>query len=110
MARTASRQPKTPAGGAADRLRDEIDRGGTGDKIAFTDPAAAPLGTDDEAAGTPPTAEQVAEAARHESARDRPGPKPTIGDLQAGGFRRLVAVAICLGIAVAAALWIGAQF
>ncbi|SMH54013.1 hypothetical protein SAMN02982994_3448 [Azospirillum lipoferum] len=34
------------------RLRDAIDRGLTGDKVPATDPAAAPLGTDDEAAGT----------------------------------------------------------
>jgi hypothetical protein len=32
-------------------LRAAIDRGETGDKVAFPDPAAAPLGTDDEAAG-----------------------------------------------------------
>ena len=33
------------------QLRNEIDRGETGDKVAAPDPAAAPLGTDDEAAG-----------------------------------------------------------
>jgi hypothetical protein len=33
----------------ASRLRDDIDRGRTGDKVAWPDPAAAPLGTDDEA-------------------------------------------------------------
>ena len=38
-----------------DQLRSEIDRGDTGEKIGFPDPAAAPLGTDDEAAGHPPT-------------------------------------------------------
>ncbi|MFL1876979.1 hypothetical protein ACIKT0_17815, partial [Hansschlegelia beijingensis] len=41
-----------------ERLRDAIDSGRTGDKAPFTDPAAAPLGADDEAAGTPPTAER----------------------------------------------------
>lgn len=35
------------------RLRDDIVSGRTGDKVAAPDPAAAPLGTDDEAAGTP---------------------------------------------------------
>lgn len=34
-----------------DRHRVDIDRGRTGDKVAFPDPAAAPLGTDEEAAG-----------------------------------------------------------
>ena len=44
------------------RLRADIDRGRTGDKTPGHDPAAAPLGTDDEAAGTPvpsDVAEQV---------------------------------------------------
>lgn len=48
------------------RLREDIDRGRGGDKIDWQDPAAAPLGTDDEAAGTPPTPEQVRIARRHE--------------------------------------------
>jgi hypothetical protein len=39
---------------AAQRLRESIDRGETGDKIPAADPAAAPLGTDDEAAGMRP--------------------------------------------------------
>jgi len=38
-----------------DQLRSKIDSGESGDKIPWTDPAAAPLGTDDEAAGTPDT-------------------------------------------------------
>src|SRR3954451_12083318 len=45
-----------------DRLRSDIDRGLTGDKVSASDPAAAPLGTDDEAAGYPPTEEQGAAA------------------------------------------------
>ena len=34
-----------------DQLRHDIDTGRTGDKVAAPDPAAVPLGTDDEAAG-----------------------------------------------------------
>ena len=52
-----------------DQLRKEIDRGETGDRAPGVDPAAAPLGTDDEAGGNPPTREQramEAEAQRHE--------------------------------------------
>ncbi|WP_372023276.1 hypothetical protein P7L70_03995 (plasmid) [Tistrella mobilis] len=48
-------------------LRDRIDRGQTGDKVPVVDPAAAPLGTDDEAAGTPPKAADVAAAATAET-------------------------------------------
>jgi len=45
--------PTTPSA-EAHRMRADIDRGLTGDKVPATDPAAAPLGTDDEAAGTTP--------------------------------------------------------
>jgi len=57
--------------GNPDLLRDAIDRGESADKASFPDPAAAPLGTDDEAAGTPLTREQVAWSLRTEVA-DRP--------------------------------------
>ncbi len=36
-----------------EQLRDDIDHGRTGDKVDAPDPAAAPLGADEEAAGTP---------------------------------------------------------
>ena len=42
-----------------DQLRADIDSGRTGDKIPFPDPAAAPLGTDAEAAGFPPTRREL---------------------------------------------------
>jgi hypothetical protein len=43
-----------------DRLRVDIDGGTTGEKVKFPDPAIAPLGTDDEAAGRPVTRSQMA--------------------------------------------------
>ncbi|MCT7377421.1 hypothetical protein [Chelativorans salis] len=52
-----------------EQLRDDIDHGRAGDKVAYPDPAAAPLGADDEAGGHPPTADQVAEAMRCELSR-----------------------------------------
>jgi hypothetical protein len=52
-------------------LRVAIDRGKSADKASFPDPAAASLGTDDEAAGTPLTREQVARSLSTEVA-DRP--------------------------------------
>lgn len=58
-------RPDAPPTGA--ELRDRIDRGQTGDKVPVVDPAAAPLGTDDEAAGTPPKAADVAAAAAAET-------------------------------------------
>ena len=56
--------PNTPAAA----LGDELDRGKGRDKIPYPDPAAAPLGTDDEAAGTPITPEQM-DMARAEEIR-----------------------------------------
>ena len=37
----------------SEQLRHAIDRGKTGSKLPYPDPAAAPLGTDDEAGGAP---------------------------------------------------------
>jgi hypothetical protein len=53
-------------GPTTDRLRHDIASKEGGDKVAFPDPAAAPLGTDDEAGGHPPSPETVALAYRHE--------------------------------------------
>lgn len=53
--------------GNPDILRAQIDRGLTYDKVAARDLAVAPLGTDDEAAGTRITPAMVEEALRLES-------------------------------------------
>lgn len=45
---------------SAEGIRIAIDHGLKGDKVAYPDPAAAPLGTDAESAGTPPTREERA--------------------------------------------------
>jgi hypothetical protein len=79
----------------ADRLRHEIDAGRTGDKIAHPDPAAAPLGTDEEAAGTPLTPDRVRMALEHE-VRSRP-PKRRIEwaiSLFAGCLLFLILIAV----------------
>lgn len=65
---------RKPDGQTSDRLRHDIDRGRTGDKVGHPDPAAAPLGTDAEAGGDPPSEEQLAEARRQELSHG-PGPK-----------------------------------
>ena len=54
------------------QLRADIDSGRTGDKVAAGDPAAAPLGTDEEAAGTPVPAAAVAEARSNERTGETP--------------------------------------
>lgn len=64
----------------AQELKGAIDSGRTGDKVSFPDPAAAPLGTDDEAAGTPDTPARVAIALRQEVkkrwSKEETGPAP----------------------------------
>lgn len=55
----------------AQELKGDIDSGRTGDKVATYDPGAAPLGTDDEAAGTPDTPDRVALAIRQELGNGR---------------------------------------
>jgi hypothetical protein len=61
-----------------DRLRAEIDSGRTGDKVPAADPAAAPLGTDADAAGTPTAPEAIAQARQRETVRQQ-APRPRRG-------------------------------
>jgi len=42
------------------QLKDDIDSGRTGDKVAGLDPGAAPLGTDEEAGGAAPSPALIA--------------------------------------------------
>src|SRR4051794_27988064 len=57
------------------QLRDRIDNARVGDKLAWPDPAAAPLGTDDEAAGTSPSMLQVKLAAQTASSSRPSAPR-----------------------------------
>jgi hypothetical protein len=82
----------------SDRLRIDIDRGLTGDKVAWPDPAAVPLGTDDEAGGSPPTPEQRALAAAYEH---RPQAAERDGRAFAG---RTMAIALFVAAAIGALL------
>lgn len=63
----------------AARLRADLDAGEGRDKVAYPDPAAAPLGTDDEAAGTPVSPERVRMARenerRYDHTTDRDSPR-----------------------------------
>ena len=52
-----------------EQLRADIDSGRTGDKVPSHDPAAAPLGTDDEAGGTSLSPEVIAQARGVETSR-----------------------------------------
>jgi hypothetical protein len=81
-----------------DELRSKIDSGLTGDKMPWPDPAAAPLGTDDEAGGTPPTRAQVAMAYRQEASRRVSSRPPDGQGLGAAWWMVGITVAIALSI------------
>lgn len=63
---TQDKHGTPPAAG----LGDDLDRGRGRDKNPYPDPSAAPLGTDDEAAGTPISPEQLRMAREHELRKD----------------------------------------
>ncbi|MBV8848419.1 MAG: hypothetical protein JOZ16_02410 [Methylobacteriaceae bacterium] len=56
------------SGATAAQLRKDIDSGKTGDKVAASDPSAAPLGTDEEAGGVT-TPDEALEKARQAELR-----------------------------------------
>jgi hypothetical protein len=69
------RSNQNPTTNAA-QLRGKINSGETGDKVPFPDPAAAPLGTDDEAGGAPMRPDDIAAAAARETSRNTPTTAP----------------------------------
>lgn len=93
-------------------LRD-INRGLTGDKIPVQDPAAAPLGTDDEAAGTSPSPDEIGDARERESIGRPPDTRMAQGDQAPdrwrapGSLMHVFVVALGLAVVLAAALVAG---
>lgn len=90
-----------------DRLRQRIDRGEGADKIDYPDPAAAPLGTDDEAAGHPITREQLDMALQAET-RSPGGQAPLQSGRQenAASNTRFVLFLVALGaVLIAVTAW-----
>jgi len=89
------------ADGSVNRLRNAIDHGRTRDKVNWPDPAAAPLGTDEEAAGTPVRSEAVTTAAAREiKANDDAEPRRHV----MGAAWILVAVVALTAVALVASL------
>jgi hypothetical protein len=79
-----------------DQLRNDIDSGRTNDKVAARDPAAAPLGADDEAAGTPPSQEAIAMARSHEISKE-PDQEPVGGLFVYLGALAVVSLSLVCG-------------
>jgi hypothetical protein len=108
------KRPPPVRAGTSDELRKDIDTGQTGDKVPFRDPAAAPLGADDEAAGKPPTPEEVSMAREQEGV---PGvvTHPHVGEEGRADFvarqgNPSLWIAIALAVLVLAAIAIAALF
>lgn len=96
-------------GSTTAQLSDDIQSGRTGDKVAGFDPAASPLGTDDEAAGTPPTPETVhatraAEQAGRPSSATKNAATPDLQpNARLGGQKGMMLAAVA-GVGAAALL------
>ena len=84
-----------------DQLRQDIDRGRNGDKVDYPDPAAAPLGTDAEAAGAAPSADEIAleHVSRNQSERRGRVPGITIYSVVAMAVSASILVAAAVGAA-----------
>jgi hypothetical protein len=91
-------------GSTIEQLRSDIDHGRTCDKIDAPDPAVAPLGSDEEAAGTPPHPAAVEAARALEVSRSCQSPSSR----GMGAAWLLIAFASALGAGLAAwMLWLG---
>jgi hypothetical protein len=89
-------------------LKADIDSGRTGDKNPVFDPGLSPLGTDDEAAGHPPTAFRVALARRFENFdRWRSGARSTgAAHHKQDGFPALfVGFIVAVGVVLVIGVW-----
>ena len=95
----------TERGSTTAQLKHDIDSGRTGDKVAVSDVAMSPLGTDDEAGGRPNSPAAVDLARAQESRTGKAGVERTPG-AQEGGMVPLIWIS--LAIAVFALLIIGA--
>ena len=79
-----------------DQLRHKIDAGETGDKVSCSDPAIAPLGTDEEAGGASTSPEDIAASALQQVVPDA-GDAPTVA-------RAAIVVGVAAALAMALAL------
>jgi hypothetical protein len=91
-------------GATSAQLRADIDSGRTGDKVDWPDPSIAPLLTDDEAAGTSPSALAIQAVREDECNRLlQPRPSDTGAVLVMVIFVVLLAAALLIWAAVARA-------
>ena len=93
-------------------LKADIDSGRTGDKVGVLDPGLSSLGTDDEAAGRPPSPFRVALARYQESferwtkSRRRASDAHPRWDITLTGFFGLITA---IGVVLLVGIWVGAR-
>jgi hypothetical protein len=86
-----------------DKLRHEINRGRGAEKLEVVDPPAAPLGTDDEAAGMPPSRHAIKQAYDQEIFGRRVSPARPREDYAVPIFLAAVATVVSF---VAFSIWL----
>ena len=93
-------------------LKADIDSGRTGDKIGELDPGLSSLGTDDEAAGRPPSAFRIALARYYETiGRWGAGGRDTAAHSgQDGGLTVFVGLILAIGVGLLAGIWLAARW
>lgn len=82
------------------QARDRINSGDTGDKVAYSDPASTPLGTDSEAGGSTTAPEVIAQNVSNQQHPARPDPELTQPNAGASPWVYVGAVAAVLVVAV----------
>src|SRR5215218_3123093 len=93
-------------------LKADIDSGRTGDKVGVLDPGLSILGTDDEAAGRPPSPFRIA-LARYQETFERwtQGGRRSSGADQGqdGTLTVFVGSIVAIGVALLVGIWVGAR-
>ncbi|HEY8611468.1 MAG TPA: hypothetical protein VIL69_09295 [Roseomonas sp.] len=76
------------------QLKRDVESGATGDKVPMLDPGLSPLGTDDEAAGTPLDPRLIAEMRERERRGAPVPPDPASNRVPPSSGHRALAIAI----------------
>jgi hypothetical protein len=97
-----------PEPSTIERQRDDIDRGATHDKVPGHDPAAAPLGADEEAAGTPVANATVAQDQHRQRHSDGEAPAAAAepSGARSVSWAPLVAIVAIAVAVIAALIWL----
>jgi hypothetical protein len=93
-------------------LKADIDSGRTGDKVGVLDPGLSSLGTDDEAAGRPPSPFRIALARYQETLQQWSSGRPDAGAAhqdQDGGLAVFLGLVVTIGVVLLVGIWAAAR-